>query len=189
MGQLALLLALLASLIAAGGVRAASLGTVVTWGYNRYGQTTVPTEPTGVTAIAAGGYHTVALKQGGPANGTYRLTAKHSGKVLDVADRSTTAGTRVQHWPWNGGANQQWQLERLPDGAYKLTARHSGMVLDVDAASTNDGAPALQWFWNDTPSQRWWIEPVGTGTYRLVNVHSGKVLDVADSSPADGAAV
>jgi alpha-tubulin suppressor-like RCC1 family protein len=37
-------------------------GTVVAWGQNTYGQTTVPTGLTGVAAIAAGGYHSLALK-------------------------------------------------------------------------------------------------------------------------------
>jgi alpha-tubulin suppressor-like RCC1 family protein len=37
-------------------------GTVVAWGSNYKGQTTVPSGLSGVTAIAAGGDHTVALK-------------------------------------------------------------------------------------------------------------------------------
>ena len=37
-------------------------GTVVAWGDNEYGQTTVPAGLSGVVAIAAGGLHTVALK-------------------------------------------------------------------------------------------------------------------------------
>ncbi len=40
-------------------------GTVVAWGYNKFGQTTVPAGLSGVVAIAAGEYHTVALKQDG----------------------------------------------------------------------------------------------------------------------------
>ena len=41
------------------------IGNVVAWGDNQYGQTTVPTGLTGVTKIAAGGEHTVALKSDG----------------------------------------------------------------------------------------------------------------------------
>ena len=40
-------------------------GTVVAWGKNDDGQTTVPAGLSGVVAIAAGGWHTVALKQDG----------------------------------------------------------------------------------------------------------------------------
>ena len=60
-------LALLALLPAAPPQRAlaASAGTVVAWGNNLSGQTDVPAGLSGVTAIAAGSYHTVALKSDG----------------------------------------------------------------------------------------------------------------------------
>lgn len=44
----------------------ASPGTVIAWGNNIYGQTDVPTAAqSGITAIAAGYFHTVVLKNGG----------------------------------------------------------------------------------------------------------------------------
>ena len=46
-------------------VNATSPGTVVAWGSNSNGQTTVPAGLSGVTAIAAGDAHTVALKSDG----------------------------------------------------------------------------------------------------------------------------
>ena len=46
-------------------VNVAPPGSVVAWGYNAFGQTTVPAGLTGVVAITAGGYHTVALKSDG----------------------------------------------------------------------------------------------------------------------------
>ena len=49
-----------------GVVRETNQGnTVVAWGYNEFGQTSVPAGLTGVAAVAAGVYHTVALKQDG----------------------------------------------------------------------------------------------------------------------------
>ena len=51
--------------IAAGGYHTVALkqdGTVVAWGDNGNGQTTVPAGLSGVVAIAAGQAHTVALK-------------------------------------------------------------------------------------------------------------------------------
>src|SRR5258708_1619242 len=49
--------------IAAGGNHSLALksdGTVVGWGYNDYGQSTVPANLTGVIAIAAGDAHSLA---------------------------------------------------------------------------------------------------------------------------------
>ena len=41
-------------------------GSVVGWGYNDYGQINIPqSAQSGVTAIAAGGYHSLALKSDG----------------------------------------------------------------------------------------------------------------------------
>ena len=44
---------------------AATTGTVVAWGDNAYGQTTIPAGLSGVTAISGGYYHNVALKSDG----------------------------------------------------------------------------------------------------------------------------
>jgi len=59
-------LLLLCAWLGAGAAQAQSPGTVVSWGYNYDGQTNVPVAAqSGVTAIAAGDYHTVALKNDG----------------------------------------------------------------------------------------------------------------------------
>jgi pimeloyl-ACP methyl ester carboxylesterase len=54
--------------VAAGGDHSLALksdGTVVSWGDNEYGQSTVPTGLSGVVAVAAGGDHSLALKSDG----------------------------------------------------------------------------------------------------------------------------
>jgi hypothetical protein len=47
---------------------------------------------------------------GGPQGYHSRITAVHSGKVLDVRDWSTSSGAVIQQWDWHGGANQLWQF-------------------------------------------------------------------------------
>lgn len=52
---------------------------------------------------------------GSDAGGSDRMTARHSGLVLDVTFQGTAAGTRVQQWFSNGGSNQHFVInEALP---------------------------------------------------------------------------
>src|SRR5437868_4019577 len=51
------------------GVQAAGPGTVVGWGWDAFGQSESPAGLSGVTAIAAGGYHNLALKSDGTVTG------------------------------------------------------------------------------------------------------------------------
>lgn len=55
-------------------------GSVVAWGYNEYGQTTVPTGLGRVTAIAAGAWHTVAVK----ADGTVAAWGRNNTSQLNI---------------------------------------------------------------------------------------------------------
>jgi hypothetical protein len=90
-------------------------GTVVAWGNNLYGQTSVPvTGQSGVTAIAAGAYHTVALKSDGSVvawgSNDYGQTnvpvAAQSGIMAIAAGYSHTVALKtngtVVAWGYNG---------------------------------------------------------------------------------------
>jgi len=44
----------------------------------------------------------------GPRVKLYRITAVHSGKVLDVENWSQALGAKIQQWDWLGGDNQLW---------------------------------------------------------------------------------
>ena len=77
-------------------------GTVVAWGYNSSGQTTVPVGLRGVVAIAAGDYHTVALKQDGTVvawgenhSGKTRVPAGLSGVVAIAAGVGHTVALKL----------------------------------------------------------------------------------------------
>ena len=40
--------------------------------------------------------------------GSFRLVARHSGKVLDVSDISQVDGAQIHQWDWLGADNQRW---------------------------------------------------------------------------------
>ena len=77
--------------IAAGGYHSLALksdGTVVAWGYNTYGQATVPANLSGVTALAGGSYHSLALKS----DGTVVAWGLNSPALIPSPPRSTIRG-------------------------------------------------------------------------------------------------
>jgi Glycosyl hydrolase family 26/Ricin-type beta-trefoil lectin domain-like/Secretion system C-terminal sorting domain len=137
-----------------------------------YGGTTPPPPPPGTIA-----------------NGTYRITARSSGKSLDVTGASTADGANVIQWTYGGGTNQQWSVQTLSAGVYSIRAVHSGKSLDVSGLSTADGGDINQWTYSGNNNQRWRIESVGSGFFRIVSVNSGKAVEITGNSSADGAAI
>lgn len=123
------------------------------------------------------------------ADGVYRLVAKHSNQVLDVAGCSTTPGANVQQYSWIGGDCQRWKVSNVANGIYTITAQHSGQALDVNGCSTSAGGNVQQYTANGLACQQWRIEPVGDGYFRVINQNSGLVLDVNACSTAAGANV
>jgi hypothetical protein len=53
--------------------------------------------------------------------GYYKIVARHSGKVLDVAGASLAEGAIVHQWTYASDHNQQWKIEPVP-GAGRLPA-------------------------------------------------------------------
>jgi hypothetical protein len=115
----------------------AATGAVVAWGQNSDGQTTVPAAAqSGVTAIAAGGYHTVALKGGGSVvawgNNSYGQTtvpAGLSGVVAISAGAWHTVALKGNGAvvAWGAGAKD---LGSFPDYGQSLvpSAAQNGVV-------------------------------------------------------------
>lgn len=155
-----------------------TLSNTTSWARITYGDTSLgPSETgTGTTDLVNGGI--------------YKITALCSGKALDVADASKTAGANVHQWDYVGGDNQKWKLVSTGDGYWYLESVNSGLVLDGAGWGTADGTNIIQWYrGNLQANQKFRIEGNGDGTYRLTNQHAGKVLDISGSSQANGANV
>ncbi|TYB50330.1 glycosyl hydrolase family 5 [Nonomuraea sp. PA05] len=116
----------------------------------------------------------------------HRVTARHSGKVMDVVSASTANNAEIKQYAWNGGGNQKWLFQDAGGGYYRLISQNSGKCLDVAGASTADGANVIQYTCGTGTNQQW--QWAATGSYfQLRARHSGKCLDVAGASTADGA--
>ena len=63
-------------------------------------------------------------------DGYYKIESKLSGKVLDVANGSRTAGANVWQYSWNGSDAQLWRFVDAGDGKYYIQSK-LGTVLDL----------------------------------------------------------
>jgi hypothetical protein len=122
-------------------------------------------------------------------SGTYKITARHSSKALDVTSGSTADGANVQQWTDNGSAAQQWVITATTDGHYRIVNRGSNKALEVAGSGISDGSNVQQWSYTGANNQQWKIEATTDGFFRLLNRNSGKALDVAGVSASDGANV
>ncbi|MFD5697319.1 RICIN domain-containing protein [Streptomyces lasiicapitis] len=95
-------------------------------------------------------------------DGFCRITAKHSGKVLEVTDAETDNGIAVRQGEWSGGKHQQWRPEPVGDGWYRLVARHSGRVLQIAVGNdgARNGAPVRQQEWTNADHQKFRLDPL-----------------------------
>lgn len=133
-------------------------------------------------------------------SGVYTLcSALDPDYVLDVANGSSKGGTKLQLYPSNGTAAQQFKFTRsmpfgtsctktISPGLYTIaSAAKNNMVLDVASASPNNGANVQLYIANRTAAQRYRVSyDSKTGYYSIINDNSGKAIDVKSASAKNG---
>ena len=124
-----------------------------------------------------------------PAPALFKLTARHSGKCLDVYGYLQTEGATIHQWDYVGGANQQWTVEWFGSNVYLLRALHSGKVATISGASQSNGAPLQQYDFTNGSNQKFFLFETDSGYVKIIALHSGKCLDVSGASQASGAIV
>ncbi|WP_371872261.1 RICIN domain-containing protein [Phytohabitans houttuyneae] len=90
--------------------------------------------------------------------GHYRIRARHSGLVLQVASNST--GANITQQSDTNAASQQWRLVEHGGGVVSLVNRQSGLTMDVWQASTADGARISQWNTTGSANQRFQLQRI-----------------------------
>ncbi|MDT8913600.1 RICIN domain-containing protein [Amycolatopsis sp. PS_44_ISF1] len=159
---------------------------------SRLAETTPVRHWTDTTGNAVGGGRTAAQQTLTiTAVGTAGLTGTHTisvgGKVLDVPNHSTAAGTQLDTWTTNGGANQSWTFTQQPDGSYQLRSIESGLCVDVNGGATTAGTAIIQWTCTGGTNQHWTATRQSDGSYQFTSAHSG--LSLTTASTANGALV
>ena len=125
-----------------------------------------------------------------PANGTFKILARHSGKAIDAAGAATADGTQIQQWSYNGGNNQRWTLLDRGSSQFSIIGVASGKAIDASGSGTANGTKVQLWTYGGGNNQKWTFASVGSGYYRITPVHATSAcLDVNAASTADGALV
>jgi type 1 glutamine amidotransferase len=90
--------------------------------------------------------------------GYYRIRARHSGLVLQVAGNSN--GADIAQRADTNATSQQWRVVDQGGGVVSLVNRQSGLAMDVWAASTANGARISQWTSGGGANQRFQLQRV-----------------------------
>jgi alpha-L-fucosidase 2 len=90
--------------------------------------------------------------------GYYRIRARHSGLVLQIA--SNSSGADINQQPDTNAASQQWRLVEYGGDVVSLVNRQSGLAMDVWQASTADGARISLWTPTGSTNQRFQLQRI-----------------------------
>lgn len=90
-------------------------------------------------------------------NGFYKIQAVHSGKVLDIYDNRTQAGTPIIQYTWNGGNNQLWKIIKNADGTYTFRSG-LGTCLDAYGAIAGNNVKICSYTPNGTIAQKFYLQ-------------------------------
>ena len=88
------------------------------------------------------------------ADGSFRLSARHSGLVLTAG---STQGAQLEQRADTGGNDQWWKLVDAGGGQVTLVNVRTGWCADVDGSSKADGAKVIQWAANGVANQQWQV--------------------------------
>jgi hypothetical protein len=169
------------------------VGTSTTTSYSVYGLTGLTTYSFTVKAYdgaanlsAASNTASGTTLEGVVSGATYKLLARHSGKLAGIQNNSTADGANVEQQTDSGNNAQKWVITDLGTGYYKIINVNSSKSLDISGASTADGAQAIQWTYGGGNNQQWAVIDLGNGYFNIKARHSSKLLEVLDSSTLDG---
>lgn len=120
------------------------------------------------------------------ASGTYYITNRHSGDVIDIPGKSATQGTGLDQWPLNHGTNQQWTVTSLGCGLYSITSVLDGQSVDIAGQSVSQGAKVDQWAYWGGGNQQFIVTRNADGFYTFASINSTDVVEVPGGSTTAG---
>lgn len=128
---------------------------------------------------------TTAKPSGAFAADSYEVINRHSGKCVNVAHGSSSAGAWIQQFHCDGTGASRFLLFRNAAGYYEIQNESSAKCVDVENLGAYNGARTQQYFCNGSETQQWKQVSQDNGYFKLVNRFSGRCLDVPGGSQAD----
>lgn len=124
----------------------------------------------------------------------YKLTARNSGMVADIAGSSTALGAIAVQSASTGILSQQWKFAPTGDACCsRIVNRNSGLCLTVKSSSQSNGAVVDQEACSSGAgsgtNQQWYTRTVATSYIQIVARHSDRCLIVNGASTTAGAAL
>ena len=121
-------------------------------------------------------------------NGYYKITAKHSGKVLDVYWEKMEVGANVQQYYWNNGDNQQWVVKDAGDGYFYIISKSNSLYMDVYGGVASNDVNIDTYTGHGGISEKWKLIPAGEqsvadGKYQICTVlDDSSVISISEAS-------
>jgi len=122
-------------------------------------------------------------------NGTYHITAIHSGKRLDVDNQSKSSGANIHQWEPHTGSSQKWKIKHKGSGWYTIQNAYTGKYIDVSGGGSHNGCNIWQYDGNNSAAQYFRFDAVvpENGVYELSpQCATGSVLDISGAGTGNG---
>lgn len=170
------------------GLTGGNSGTVIKYGQvETYG---VLNPQWNAPALAAQLSALKAIQPGCPAgqvpNGTYYISNRNSGDVVDIPGFNSAQGTVLDQWPRNNGVNQKWVVTRLTCNLYSVRSAMDGQSLDILGQSASSGAGVDQYGYWGGGNQQFLISRNSAGYYTIASINSLDPVEVPGSSKTAG---
>lgn len=126
-------------------------------------------------------------------NGRYIVVNRNSGKVMEVAGKSTTSGANIQQGTNSGETYQLWNVTPVDSriggdfSYFTFTAVNSSKSLDILNWSLSNGGNIVLWDDAKGTNQQWYLDYADDGWFYIRSRHSAKCLEVANAGTAAGA--
>ena len=91
-------------------------------------------------------------------NGHFAIMPAHSGKSLDVKDRSEGEGAEIQQYDYISESQQMWRIEPVDGIHFKIVSKLSGKALGVENNSSEPNAKIKQYGFSGADGQLWRFE-------------------------------